>query len=291
MRTLTGARVGAVLREAAGRLRDAGIATARQDAELLLARVLDATRLALHLAPAREVEPAALARFERLLARRAGHEPLQYVLGEDEFLGLRIEVGPGVFIPRPETELLVERALAGCPDGPVLALDLCAGSGVVACVLAARRPRLVVRAVELSPEAAGWARANVTRLGLADRVTVLEGDLFGPLGGLELAGRADLVVANPPYLAHPTLPALPEEVRGWEPALALDGGPDGSTVIERILAEAPRFARPKGRLLLEIGHDHAGALRERLAADDRYGPPVFYRDLLGYERVLEVEVR
>jgi len=287
----TAARVGAVLREATRRFREAGIATARQDAELLLARTLGATRLALHLAPERPVEPEALVRLETLLARRAGHEPLQYILGADEFLGLRIAVGPGVFIPRPETELLVERALARCPDTPAVALDLCAGSGVVACALAARRPDLTVWTVELSPEAAGWARANTSRLGLADRVTVLDGDLFAPLAGLELTGRCELVVANPPYLAGPTLPELPDEVRVWEPALALDGGLDGLAVIGRILAEAPGFARPGGRLLLEIGRDHAGPLRARLAADPRYGPPAFHRDLLGYERVLEVEVR
>ena len=119
-----GARVGAVLREATRRLREAGIATARQDAELLLARALGATRPALHLAPERPVEPETLGRFETLLARRAGHEPLQYILGADEFLGLRIAVGPGVFIPRPETELLVERALARCPDTPAVALKI-----------------------------------------------------------------------------------------------------------------------------------------------------------------------
>lgn len=285
------ARVGAVLREATGRLREAGIATARQDAELLLARALGATRLALHLAPERSVEPETLRRFEALLARRAGHEPLQYILRADEFLGLRIAVGPGVFIPRPETELLVERALARCPEGPAVALDLCAGSGVVACGLAARRPQLTVWAVELSHEAAAWARANTSRLGLADRVRVLEGDLFAPLGGLDLAGRCDLVVANPPYLAGATLAELPAEVRVWEPALALDGGPDGLAVIGRILAEAPRFARPGGRLLLEIGHDHADRLRAHLAGDARYGAPAFHRDFLGYERVLDVPVR
>jgi release factor glutamine methyltransferase len=289
--TATQARIGAVLREAAGRLREAGIATAGQDAELLLARVLAATRLALHLAPERPIEPAALGCFEALLARRAAHEPLQYLLGAEEFLGLAIAVGPGVFVPRPETELLVERALAALPDGPGVALDLCTGSGAVACALAARRPELRVWAVELSPEAAGWARANVDRLGLTGRVLVREGDLFAALADLDLAGRAHVVVANPPYLPGPTLGALPAEVRDWEPALALDGGLDGLAVIARILAGAPPFVRPGGRLLLEIGHDHAGPLRARLAADPRYGPPVFHRDFLGYERVLEVPVR
>jgi release factor glutamine methyltransferase len=284
------ATVGAVLRDAAARLRAASIATARQDAELLVARVLGTTRLALHLAPDQPAGGAAVVEIDSLVARRAHHEPLQYLLGAEEFAGLRLAVGPGVFIPRPETELLVERALARCPAGPAALLDLCTGSGAVACALAAGRPEARVWAVELDPAAAGWARANVADQGLARRVTVLEGDLFGPLAGLGLAGRADLVVANPPYIARPALAGLPSEVRDWEPTLALDGGADGLALVGRILDEAPAFARPGGAVLLEIGHDHAPSLRARLAGDPRYGPPVFHRDLLGYERVLEVDV-
>jgi release factor glutamine methyltransferase len=282
-------RVSEVLRDAVARLRAAGIATARQDAELVLARVLGTTRLALHLEPARRVAPDALGTLEALLARRAGHEPLQYVLGTEEFAGVRLAVGPGVFVPRPETELLVERAMALCPAGPARVLDLCTGSGAVACALALRRPQCAVWAVELSPEAARWARANVEAAGVAGRVRVVEGDLFEPVP--QLAGAVDLVVANPPYIAGPAVAGLPAEVRDWEPALALDGGPDGLAVIHRILAGAPRLARPGGAVLLEIGHDHAERLRGHLAGDPRYDAPVFHRDLLGYERVLEVRCR
>jgi len=290
MKAAAQARAGAVLRDAVARLRKAGIATARQDAELLLAHVLGATRLALHLAPDRRLDPTALDRVLALLDRRAAHEPLQYVLGVEDFAGVRLAVGPGTFIPRPETELLVERALAGGPAGPATVLDLGTGSGAIACAVAAQRPASLVWAVELDPVAAGWARANVGRLGLADRVQVVEGDLFAPLRGLDLAGGADLVLANPPYLATPTLAELPAEVREWEPARALDGGPDGLAVVGRILDEAPAFTRPGGRVLVEIGHDHADRVRARLAGDPRYGAPAFHRDLLGYERVLEVPV-
>ncbi|HEV8674291.1 MAG TPA: peptide chain release factor N(5)-glutamine methyltransferase [Methylomirabilota bacterium] len=281
------ARIGPVLREAAARLRSAGIATARQDAELLLARVLETTRLALHLEPTRQLPAEALAGLEALIARRASHEPLQYLLGAEDFGGVRLAVGPGVFIPRPETELLVERAVARCPEAG-LVLDLCAGSGAVACAVAARRTDVTVWAVELAAEAAGWARANVGRLGLADHITVLEGDLFAPVAAR--AERWDLVVANPPYIARTALASLPAEVRDWEPALALDGGPDGLALIDRILDGGPAFVRPGGAVLLEIGHDHADRLRRRLAGDARYGPPLFCRDFLGYERVLEVTI-
>jgi release factor glutamine methyltransferase len=284
------ATVGAVLRDAVARLGAAGIATARQDAEILLAHVLGTSRLALHTVPARVMAGADLGRLEGLLARRARHEPLQYLLGTEEFAGLHLTVGPGVFIPRPETEILVERAVARCPAGPALVVELCTGSGAVACALAVRRPEVLVWAVEREPAAAAWARANVAAHGLAPRVTVVEGSLFGPLAGLGLDGRVDLVVANPPYIARPALADLPAEVRGWEPAAALDGGPDGLAVIGRILDQAPAVARPGAPVLLEIGDDHAAALRGRLAGDPRYGLPRFHRDLRGDERVLEVDV-
>jgi len=287
--TLVAAVAGRVLRDAVGRLRAAGIATAQQDGELLLARVIGTTRLGLHLEPSRDIEGDRLAELEGLVARRVRHEPLQYLLGTDEFHGLRLALGPGVFIPRPETELLVARALAVCPAGPAAILDLCTGSGAVACALAARRPRAAVWAAELSPDAARWARRNTARLGLADRVRVVEGDLFAPVAGL--VGACDLIVANPPYIPEPALGSLPEEVRAWEPWLALDGGPDGLAVVDRILADAPRFARAGGWLLLEIGDEHAAPLRARLAADSRYGEPAFHRDVSGTERVLAVPIR
>jgi release factor glutamine methyltransferase len=288
--TLEPREVGAVLRETAGRLRAARIATARQDAELLVARATGTSRLALIVDPARPVGFEALERLAALVARRAHHEPLQYILGEADFRGLRLAVGPGVFIPRPETELLVERALARLGAAAATVIDLCAGSGAVACALAAERPALAVWAVELCLHAATWARRNVAQLGLGDRVRVLDGDLFAPLDRQGLEGRCDLLVANPPYLRRSALGELPEEVRAFEPAPALDGGPDGLAVVTRILRQAPRFVRRGGRVLLEVGHDQAGLLREALGADPRYAPPGFHRDLLGHERILEVEV-
>ena len=288
MTTAAALRVGSVLRETVARFRQAGIATAQQDAELLLARMLGTSRLALHLGVRGEVPAAARADFEALVARRAEQEPIQYILGETDFCGLGLAVGPGVFIPRPETELLVERALAACPRGAGLVLEPCTGSGAVACALAARWPGVSVWATDFSPVAVGWARANVRRLGLTERVTVLEGDLFAPVAGAGLAGRCDLVVANPPYIEHSALASLPDEVRRWEPAHALNGGADGLSVIGRILVEAAGFLRAGGTLLLEIGHDQAERLRGRLAADPPYERPVMHRDFAGRERVLEV---
>jgi release factor glutamine methyltransferase len=288
--TLEARRVRDVLGEATGRLRRAGIATARQDAELLLARADSTSRLALAVEPQRPVSPAALERLGALLARRLRQEPLQYILGEADFRGLVLAVGPGVFIPRPETELLVERAGALLGDASATVIDVCAGSGAVACALASERPAVAVWAVELHRPAAAWARRNVARLGLEDRVRVLDGDLLAPLAGLGLERRCDALVANPPYLCHAALAELPEEVRAFEPVTALDGGPDGLAVITRILDDAPRFVRPGGRVLLEVGHDQAGLLRAALGSGAGHGGSRFHRDLAGHERVLEIEV-
>jgi release factor glutamine methyltransferase len=283
--------IAGTLRAAEDRLAAAGLATARQDAEVLLARALGTTRLGLYTSGGCPVPAPGSAVFEALVARRARHEPIQYLLGEVEFCGLALGLGPGVFIPRPETEGLVERALAlGPPEGATV-LDLCTGSGAVACALAARRPGWTVWAVERAEQAAECARANVRRLGLDGRVRVREGDLFGPLAGAAPAGAVDLVVANPPYLAAPVLPALPVEVRDWEPREALDGGPDGLAVIRRLLALAPEWLRPGGGLLAEIGEDQGEAVRGLVAADARYQAAAVHRDFRGCDRVLEARRR
>ena len=251
--------VAAILRAAAEHLAAARIATARQDAEALLAHALGTTRLGLYIEGRMAVPAGAQGAFESLLARRARHEPLQYLLGAVEFCGLALTVGPGVFIPRPETEELVERAAALGPAGAATVVDLCTGSGAIACALATRRPGWVVWAVDRAPRALACAHANVTRLGLGARVRVLDGDLFAPLPAHLAAEGVDLIVTNPPYLATPVLPELPVEVRDWEPREALDGGVDGLAVIRRLLAGGARLA-PPGR---------AGARRDRRGARRR----------------------
>lgn len=276
-----------VLPAAASRLREAGLVTARQDAEALLARVLGTTRLGLYTTGRAPVPGEALAAFDALVARRARHEPLQYLLGETEFSGLVLAVGPGVFIPRPETEELVQRALALGPGTAATVLDLCTGSGAIACALAARRPHWRVSAVEQARPAAAWARRNVRRLGLDGRVRVLEGDLWAPLAGHVPPGAVDLVVANPPYLAAPLVPALPAEVRDWEPRDAIDGGADGLAVIRRLLREGPAWLRPGGAMLVEIGEEHGPVATALAGADPRYAEVRVHRDFRGQPRVLE----
>lgn len=283
--------VATALHVAGERLAQVGIATARQDAEVLLARALGTTRLGLYTTGSGPVPQATLEAFEALVARRARHEPLQYLLGEAEFRGIVLELGPGVFIPRPETEALVDRALALGPPDVATVLDLCAGSGAIACAVGRRRPEWTVWAVDRAAAALDCARANVRRLGLDGRIQVLEGDLFEPLRDRVPAGAVDLVVANPPYLPAPILPVLPVEVRDWEPRAALDGGPDGLDVIRRVLGAAPDWLRPEGGLLMEIGEEQGPAAQALVRADGRYAGARVHRDFRGCDRVLEARRR
>jgi release factor glutamine methyltransferase len=276
--------VSGLLGRGAAALERAGLETARPEAEWLLAGVLGVDRLALYLDPARRVSEHEAARYRNLLARRAGREPLQYLLGWEDFCGLRLSVCPEVLVPRPETEGLVQWAvevLAGRP-APVIA-DLGTGSGAIACALARAIPAAEVLAVELAAGALAVASRNVRELGLSARVRLLAGDLFAPLGSLPAS--LDLVVANPPYLPSALIASLPPEVSRHEPRAALDGGPDGLGVIRRIVAGAPAGLSPGGWLLMEIGEDQAGPVASLMAAEGFSGIRA-RRDLNGVERYI-----
>jgi release factor glutamine methyltransferase len=249
----------------------------RLDAELLLGHVLGLGRAALRARRDHPVAADAAACFGALLRRRAAGEPLAYLTGRRAFWTLELSVGPGVLVPRPETELLVETALerlAGHP-GPAV-LDLGTGSGAIALAIAAELPAAEVTAVDASDGALRIARRNAVDAGL-DRVRFLRGDWFEPVA----AQRFDVIVANPPYLAasDPHLPALVHEPRG-----ALVAGPTGLEALREIAMAAPRFLRSGGHLLLEHGADQGSAVRA-LCASAGLVQAGTIRDLAGLERV------
>ena len=282
---MTAATVGELLAEGTHRIAQAGLDCARQDALRLLAAVLGTDGLTLYVEPRRSVEAEATARFRSLVSRRATHEPIQHIVGFEEFRGLRITVTPDVLIPRPEPEGLVERALELLADGPdALVADIGTGSGAIACALAAARPDLEVLAVDQSLGALAVASDNVRRLGLSSRVRLLAGDLLDPLASL--SGSLDMIVANPPYLPSGVISTLPAEVERFEPHVALDGGPDGMRMLRRIISQAAGFLRPGAWLVMEIGEEQAGALASLMAAEgfSRIGAR---RDLRGVERYIE----
>ena len=234
----------------------AGVETPRFDTQLLLAWTLKARREDLVREPERVLSEREEIIFRKAVSLRMERRPLPYITGEAWFYGRAFKINRAVLIPRPETEGLAELALAACRDieAPKLA-DIGTGSGCLAVTLAAERPDAAVWATDLSQDALKEARKNVVRYGLSERVLLLHGDLLHPL---PVGLRLDVIVSNPPYVAEAELGYLPPEVRDYEPRLALSGlgdaaGADGTALHRRILAEAPPFLKPGGRVLLEVG--------------------------------------
>jgi release factor glutamine methyltransferase len=269
-------------------LLEASTSIARRDAETLLAHILHRDRawLLAHAADDDEdqLSDADHTLLRALTARRAAHEPLQYLTGTQEFFGLALHVTPAVLIPRPETEHLVEAVLAwartqsDAPDAassrPLQIADVGTGSGAIALALAANLPHADITAIDLSPAALAVARHNAQHLHLANRVRFLEADLLQPLTGnihdfvSGLDARWDAVVSNPPYVAEADAPTLAPEVRDHEPHLALFAGQDGLAVYRRLIPQAFNALRPGGLLALEIGFGQRDPLAHLLAHPD-----------------------
>jgi release factor glutamine methyltransferase len=249
----------------------------------LLSKVLGLGRVQLVIDADRPLEKAELAAYKGLHQRRRAGEPVAYLLGTREFYGRPFRVDRRVLIPRPDTETLVEAALARTRHVSLCArvLDLCTGSGCVAISLARERPTTRVLGVDLSEDALAVARENALRLG-AVNAGFLRSDLYE---ALPPGARFELITANPPYIPDAEIAALQPDIRDYEPRVALSGGPDGLDVIRRIVAGAPRWLAPGGVLAIEVGAgqaDGAAALFERAGLRD----VARARDLGGHERVI-----
>jgi release factor glutamine methyltransferase len=227
----------------------------------LLAHALACTRMQLYTNFDKPLADAELASYRELIKRRLAGEPVAYLVGEHEFWGMPVFIDTSVLVPRPDTETVVEVARSLRPDraAPVRVLDLCTGSGAIAIALAKEQPAAHVVATELSAPAAALARRNAERNKVA--VDVREGDLWAPVAG----ERFDLIAANPPYIATEVIATLAAEVR-CEPAVALDGGPDGLAFFDRICAGLADHLAPGGAVVLEHGFDQAEAVHARLIA-------------------------
>ena len=253
-------------------------ATPALDAELLLAQALGASRARLRSHPEEIPPPDAARRFCALIERRAAGEPIAYILGRKAFWTLELDVSPAVLVPRPETELLVERALALHPHPEAVVADLGTGSGAIALALASARPGWRVTATDISAAALAVARANALKLGL-ERVELIEADWLQAL-----TGRAfDLLLSNPPYIAADD-PAL-RQLRS-EPPLALVAAEDGFAALRSIIRAAPEHLRPGGWLLLEHAAAQAAAVARELVARG-FAQVRSHRDLAGCERMTE----
>jgi release factor glutamine methyltransferase len=250
---------------AAGRaLASAGVPEARREAGSLLSIVLGRDRAFLLTHDDERLSPEQFSHFVRVVERRASGEPLQYIRGSQEFYGLDFEVTPDVLIPRPETELLVETALELLrKEAAPLFCDVGTGSGCVAVSILHELSRARAVALDISTAALAVARRNASRHGVADRLELLVSDCFDALAARSPATQGfDLIASNPPYVAEEALAGLQREVRDHEPRVALTPGGDGLAVIRRLVTESPRFLKPSGYLLMEIGYDQ----HERVAS-------------------------
>lgn len=265
---------------------DSGVAVSRREAALLLAHLLGQPREWVLAHPEAELTADQHQRFTNLIAQMQNGEPLPYLLGQWEFFGLNFRLTPDALIPRPETELLVETALAKIPNlksqNPKI-VDVGTGSGIIAVTLAVKLLQAEIFATDVSAAVLTVARANAEMHRVADRITFVQCDL------LEGVGRVNLICANLPYIPIAELAALP--VAKHEPTLALDGGPDGLLVIERLLASASDHLLPNGVLLAEIAAAQGPAA---LALAHHYSSPSarvkVHQDLAGLDRLVEIEL-
>jgi release factor glutamine methyltransferase len=260
-----------------------GLSSPRLDAELLLSHALGCDRVRLYMDMQRPLQSSELVAMRELVKRRRMREPVAIILGRKEFYRYELEVTKDVLVPRPETELLVDRALELLPADATSALDLCTGSGAIAIALALERPGLCVDATDVSEAALAVATRNVERHALGSRVRLYLGDLFAALSG---AASYPLVTANPPYVAEGEWPALAPELRLHEPRLALVAGPDGLDVLRRICARAAEHLQPRGALLLEVGQGQADAVADLIAAEGSFEPAASHKDLAGIARIV-----
>ena len=265
-----------------------GIDSARLDAEVLLAHALATTRLNLYVHYDEPVDAEVLSRYRELVSRRARREPLKYILGRTEFLSLPLVVDRRVLIPRPETELLAERAIEllrrELPPGPKTVVDVGTGSGAIAVAVAKNMPDVVVHATDTSADALELAEKNARELGVQGQVVFQHGDLFEPV--CELAGQVHLVTSNPPYVAESDFAGLAPELR-YEPRQAVVSGATGLEVIEKLVRAAPDMLMPLGVLLCEIGADQAPEVKRLAEGTEAYSSVTLRQDYANIERILE----
>lgn len=281
------ASVGRCLSQGRRILAQAGIETAAQEAVWILQAVLCLSPLELRLNGHRSLNAGESARLSELFARRAAREPLQYLLGSQEFCGYQFEVTPSVLIPRPETELLVQEVVQQRPsDHNGVIVDVGTGSGCLAVTLALRFSQAQLIAVDLSPAALEVAKRNAARYLVKDRIEWLEGDLLTPLAGRRGRNAVSVIVANPPYIRDEELDRLQPEVARYEPRLALAGGVDGLQVHRRLIAQAGDLLASGGLLVMEVGMGQAEAVLGEVRASGRFQAGNMRTDQAGIERVV-----
>jgi release factor glutamine methyltransferase len=276
--------IGKLLNWTTDYLRRRGSESPRLDTEVMLASVLDWQRVQLYTHYEEEVGERARAAFRDLVRRRAEGSPVAYLVGRKEFYSLTLEVSPAVLIPRPETEFVVVEFLevARKMESPRV-VDVGTGSGCLAIACAHQKTSARVIAIDLSPAALELAGKNAARHGVADRVEFRPGNLLEPVAS---DGPFDAILSNPPYIPTGAIPGLEVGVRDYEPHLALDGGPDGLTVVSRLVEQAIPLLKPGGHLILEIGTAQEQPVRDLIASHPEFRLVPTIHDLQKHPRVI-----
>jgi len=258
--------------------------TAALDTELLICHFLNLSKLDILLEPGRQVDDEKVTTVREAFKKRASGVPVQYLIGTEGFMGLEFNVTPSVLIPRPDTEILVEKIIELIDNRKgVHILDIGTGSGAITISLAYYLKTAQVDSVDISREATQVASGNAEKNGVANRVNFLSGDVFEPV---PRGRKYDVVVSNPPYIPSEDIDGLQVEVAVHEPRLALDGGLDGYDFYRRIINEAPAYLNDKGILAFETGHDQARTIAELMEQNGHYESLAIHKDLAGIERVV-----
>ena len=280
--------IGQLLIEAMQLLQEEGFDTPRLDAEVLLGHVLGLTRAQIHAHLDRRLHAAELESYYELIERRRQHEPVAYIIGHKEFYGLDFYVNQRVLIPRPETELLVEKGLeiGRAASHPLTIADVGTGCGAMAISLAVYLPQAIIYALDASSEALEVTALNCRRYRLEKHVHLVQGDLRLPLPEL-----VDLIVANLPYVSGAEWEQLPRTIAAYEPRFALDGGPDGLDAIRRLLAQVRSHLKPQATILLEIGATQGAAVTNLARRHFPAATVGVVQDYAGLDRMVVIEIQ
>ncbi len=263
------------------KLERAGITEAKLDARLLLEYACGTDHSTLYAHPDKEVSDEEASKYEELLSRREKREPVAYILGKWDFMGLSFIVSKDVLIPEQDTEVLVEEALRYCEDG-MRVLDLCTGSGCIALSILNYTNDTNAVCTDISEDALVVAKNNAKSLGFTDRAEFIKTDLFPDEG----TGKFDVIVSNPPYIETAVIDTLAPEVKDYEPMLALDGSSDGLAFYRRIVSKAGEYLFSSGYLIMEIGYDQAEAVKALLTENGKYHDIEVIKDYAGNDRVV-----
>ena len=269
-----------------------GIPNPRLDAEVLLAHLLEKTRLQLYLHFEMPVFQEHLTPLRELIKKRIAHTPVSYLTNRKEFMSLDFYVDERVLIPRPETEQLVETILTTKTENPQRLLELGTGSGVIATSLALQQPEWEIVATDISEPALTVAQKNAETHACTEQIKFLSGDLFEPIEAINTNGntRFDWIVCNPPYVKNTERDTLSPDVRDHEPEIALFAGDDGLVIIRRLIAEAPKHLAPGGKLIFEIGERQADTVQALIDAESTYCTYELFKDYAEKERIVLASV-